>query len=128
MNSGRCVIMLNELAIDSINGPVSSLDLIVDGVFTDISSVTQNGNFGNAIANKSAQIIKFMMARDMNADTMILYFHDSSFFNKEVWDASLTDYLEQTSKKHYVKKIIIVAKDKGIVDVKDIVFRIGKKQ
>lgn len=128
MNSGRCVIMLNEFAVDATGKPLSGLDLMVDGTLADIASVTKEGHFGNAIANKSTQLFKFMSSRKIKADTMVLYFHDISFYNKSVWDASLTDYLEQTSKKHYVKKIIIVAKDKGIVDVKDIVFRIGKKQ
>lgn len=128
MKSGRCVIMLNEFAVDATGKPLSGLDLMIDGSLADISSVTQYGNFGNAIANKSAQLIKFMSTRKIKADTMVLYFHDTSFFNKEVWDASLTDYLEQTSKKHYVKKIIIVTKDKGVIDVRDVVFRIGKKQ
>lgn len=120
--------MLNEFAVSATGKPLSGLDLIVDGTLADIASVTKEGNFGNAIANKSTQLFKFMSSRKIKADTMVLYFHDISFYNKSVWDASLTDYLEQTSKKHYVKKIIIVAKDKGIVDVKDIVFRIGKKQ
>lgn len=128
MKSGRCVIMLNEFAVDATGKPLSGLDLMIDGSLADISSVTKYGNFGNAIANKSAQLIKFMSTRKIKADTMVLYFHDTSFFNKEVWDASLTDYLEQTSKKHYVKKIIIVAKDKGVIDVRDVVFRIGNKQ
>lgn len=61
----------------------TSLDLLLDGKRMDIASITvEMENYRNPLIKKNHQIGKFKRAGN-NADSVCLYFHDSSLYDSQ---------------------------------------------
>lgn len=117
MNSGRCVIMLNESVVVG-NDMCAALDLFVDGVFTDIKSVTQHdASVINAMSTKSHQIGGFTRSRKIKSDMLILYYHDKSMYDKEKLDSAIEKYKKSKVIQKHIRHLCVVTNDGSILVV-----------
>ncbi|MCQ2383589.1 MAG: hypothetical protein MJZ96_01730 [Paludibacteraceae bacterium] len=117
MKSGRCVIMLNESVVVG-NDMCAALDLFVDGVFTDIKSVTQHdASVINAMSTKSHQIGGFTRSRKIKSDMLILYYHDKSMYDKEKLDSAIEKYKKSKVIQKHIRHLCVVTNDGSILVV-----------
>lgn len=121
-NGHSCILRLEGLK-DANNKALTSLDAYIDGIITDIRSVTPSKkgnsipvNFRNQIADKNKQLEKWN-SREENehADTICLYFHDLNFYSDEKVIEGYKHFVEDTRtngahyyEKNHVKRILCV--------------------
>lgn len=64
---------------------MTSLDVNLNGKRMDMRSITQNkdNTILNSIKSKKKQLIKFNNQNNTNYDSLILYFHDMTFYKEK---------------------------------------------
>ena len=83
---GFSCILENEIVYNPITRKqVTSLDTSTNGVRMDIRSITENRDktIENALKAKRKQLHKFNTENGTELDSLILYFHDPTFFKRE---------------------------------------------
>ena len=83
---GFSCILENEIVYNPITGKqVTSLDTTTNGARMDIRSITENREktIENALKSKRKQLHKYNAENDSDFDSLILYFHEPSYFRKE---------------------------------------------
>lgn len=83
---GFSCILENERVYNPITGKqVTSLDTTTNGVRMDIRSITENRDktIENALKAKRKQLHKYNAENHTELDSLLLYFHDPSFFKRE---------------------------------------------
>ena len=105
----------------------TSLDAEVDGRLADIRSITKTrDSYEYALLKKNGQLMRFNAEQGTNADTVILYFHDSGMYSEErirksmellpkmrLWkkDDMGNSYLSEELITVFIKHIICITKD-----------------
>lgn len=76
---------------------LTSLDLCLDGVMMDIKSITQKPAYTLALFDKNEQLRKYNSREDINtpADTVCLYFYDTSLYKKSNMNEAISRYKKQ---------------------------------
>lgn len=83
--SGFSCILENEIVYNPMTGKqVTSLDTTTNGKRMDIRSITEKRDktIENAIKSKRKQLHKYNFENQTDFDSLILYFHDPSYFNE----------------------------------------------
>lgn len=83
---GFSCILENEIVYNLITGKqVTSLDTTTNGIRMDIRSITENRDktIENALKAKRKQLHKFNAENDTELDSLILYFHEPTFYKRE---------------------------------------------
>ena len=117
-HAGHKVIFLDESKHDRNGRPFSALDMSVDGVVMDIRSITlDKDNYVNALTAKNKQLEKYNLRSDVErADSLCLYFHDSTMFSDARIKASIRSYnrimeadaKEQGQEVKQIRKLVVV--------------------
>ena len=117
-HAGHKVIFLDESKHDRNGRPFSALDMSVDGVVMDIRSITMDkDNYVNALTAKNKQLEKYNLRSDVErADSLCLYFHDSTMFSDARIKASIRSYnrimeadaKEQGQEVKQIRKLVVV--------------------
>lgn len=120
-HAGHKVIFLDESKHDRNGRPFSALDMSVDGVVMDIRSITMDkDNYVNALTAKNKQLEKYNLRSDVEqADSLCLYFHDSTMFSDARIKASIRSYnrimeadaKEQGQEVKQIRKLVVVLRD-----------------
>lgn len=82
---GHTAILRDE-SKELIKGQVlPSLDLELDGQLVEIRNITEErkDNYGNALDAKNRHLKRFNAANNAQADAVLLYFHDATFYSEE---------------------------------------------
>ena len=83
---GFSCVLENEIVYNPLTGKqVTSLDTTTNGVRMDIRSITENRDktIDNALKAKRKQLHKFNAENNTELNSLILYFHDPTFFRRE---------------------------------------------
>ena len=112
---GSC-ILLNEKMKRSNGETARGLDALVNGILTDIRSVTEpNTNIRNCITDKHKQLVGYKRDFDVDVSTMSLFFYDDSFYSNEKITKAINDY-KQIAQNYpsgiVVKKIFVVLRNR----------------
>lgn len=81
--TGHTAILRDESQKDSNGNYLPSLDLELDGRLIDIRSITVGTYYGNALMAKNKQLGNINKKTKIKADSLLLYFHDSTLFSEE---------------------------------------------
>ena len=81
--TGHTAILRDESQKDSNGNYLPSLDLELDGRLMDIRSITVGTYYGNALMAKNKQLGNINKKTKIKADSLCLYFHDSTLFSEE---------------------------------------------
>jgi len=114
-NGYRCI--LEKEGIRGANGQfVTTLDSKTNGVAMDIKSATKNvPHYRNMLDEKNIQLGKYNSRKDVvKSGSVILYFHDSSFYYKQkVIDGvmALNKLLEVKNRANHINEIVCVVSD-----------------
>lgn len=106
--NGYTCILESEHIFSPITGKqVTSLDTTTNGMRVDIRSITENrtNTISNGIKAKKKQLRKFNELNGTKCDSLILYFHNPSYYNEKTVQYNLGET---------IKRIIIVLRN-GIV-------------
>ena len=114
-NGHRCVLE-NENIKDANRNLVTTLDSNTNGIAMDIRSATRNVlNYRNMLYEKNDQLEKYNRRSDIvKSNSVILYFHDASFYNRQKVDdgyAAICNILSAKEKINHIKEIICVVSD-----------------
>lgn len=108
---GYSCILESEHIFSPITGQqVTSLDTTTNGMRIDIRSITENkpNTIMNGIKAKKRQLRKFNELNGTKYNSLILYFHNSQFYNEEIVRANLGET---------IKRIIIVLRDGTVKEI-----------
>lgn len=122
---GHKAILEKEIENDSNGNRLTALDLTFNNERVDIASITGNGYYGWQMYNKNNQIEKWNARPDVtiDADSLILYFHDPSMFSETKMQQSIPFFLEQLNKngkQQLIKKVYCVIKGSDNIKIYNI--------
>lgn len=111
---GHTVIARQENTIrEIVDGIIifnHELDTILDGRLMDIKSITENrDSYEYALLKKNGQLLEFNIEHNTQADTILLYFHDASYYEEK----KITDSFSKLKALH---KPAVDEDGKGIMD------------
>ena len=106
-NGYSCILESEHIFNPNTGKQVTSLDTTTNGMRVDIRSITENkpNTISNGIKAKKKQLRKFNELNETNYDSLILYFHNPSYYDENVVRSNLGGI---------IKKIIIVMRN-GII-------------
>lgn len=114
---GHVAILLDE-SKQFRGKKLAALDIEIDGVKTDIKSITGKGWYDKALLVKNDQLNRYNSREDVStpADTVCLYFHDPASFNESKLTKSIRAYKadrHKNGKPVLIKKIYVVVRKSG---------------
>ena len=119
--NGHSCILEKENIRDANGKLVSTLDSTTNGIAMDIRSATKNAlNYRNMLDEKNNQLEKYNSRADVvvKSSSVILYFHDSSFYDSQKVGngfAAISNILSAKGKTNHLQEIICVVSD-GRID------------
>ncbi|MBR4787865.1 MAG: hypothetical protein IK013_08360 [Bacteroidales bacterium] len=117
--SGHSAILLNEITLAANGDILPALDLQMDGRLMDIRSITKNNahTIRNVLSTKNNQIKRFVSKTGMDADTVCLYFHDSTLYSKTLITAGIEEYVDLVKTKNKIQHVIcVVAGNTNVIE------------
>lgn len=107
--SGHSAILAEEGSLGSNHRILPALDLIMDGRPMDIRAITTMGKntIRNALSTKNRQIYNVEVKTGVKANSVCLYFHDSSMYKEGNIQQAINDYKNVNRHKN-IKHIVCV--------------------
>ena len=98
---------------------ITSLDTTTNGKAMDIKSATKNAvNYRNMLDEKNIQLDKYNSRADVvKSNSVILYFHDPSFYERQKVDrgfAAISNILSAKGKTNHIQEIICVVSNEHV--------------
>jgi hypothetical protein len=118
--NGYSCILENE-NIRGANGKlVSALDSITNEIAMDVKSATKNAlNYRNMLIDKNNQLEKYNSRADVDkSNSVILYFHDPSFYDRQKVDsgfAAICNIISAKGKTNHIQEILCVVSDGRVI-------------
>ena len=121
--NGYSCVLENENIRDATGKLLTTLDSTTNGMAMDIRSATKNAlSYRNMLDEKNNQLEKYNGRADVKkSNSVILYFHDASFYDKQKVNygfAAISKILSAKGMTNHIKEIICVVSDGRIVHFK----------
>ena len=114
--SGHSAILAEEGTIGHNHRILPALDLILDGRPMDIRTITtgEKNTIRNALSSKNRQLHSVEKKTGVKANSVCLYFHDSSMFKEDNVQQAINDY-KNVNRHQNIKHIVCVINDSNRV-------------
>lgn len=119
--AGHTVVLCDESKKKKKGNNLPALDMQLDGVMMDIRSITKKKrHYGSALRSKNTQLQRYNARTDVKipANTICLYFHDSSMYHPSKITNGIKWLKSQTRNVGVDNVVCVIRKDDETVEIR----------